>query len=331
MSARNVQKATEQIELKLSKGINNILVTTTNSKGVESLKENILVEYNASDLLPSKPKLHLLMIGVSEYQDTTRNLTFAAKDANDLMQIFSKQKEHYSEVKQHLLTNNQATSKKVIQLLKDLKTSHVDDEVIVYFSCHGVLDEELNYYLATHETDFEKPLHTSLDYNVLEKLLAEIPSRKKLVFIDACHSGEIDKEEEVEHQEDAVVTATNTITMRSKSGNRLMKPVVGLKNSFTYMQVLFTKIGKGTGATIISAAGGMEFALESDDWANSVFAFAILKGIREQEADLDENGFIKISELQKYVKSKVYELTNGRQVPTTRQVNRYADFDIYRQ
>ncbi len=329
--SENVQKVTEEVSLKLSKGINNILVTTTNTKGVESLKERILVEYNVNEVTPSKPNLHLLMIGVSEYEDASRNLTFAAKDANDLMEIFSKQEEHYSAVKKHLLTNDQATAKNIIKLLEDLKTTKVDDEVIIYFSCHGVLDEDLNYYLATHETDFEAPQNTSLNYNTLENILAQIPSRKKLMFIDACHSGEIDKEEEIEHQEDVVVNTVNTVTMRSKSGNSILKPVVGLKNSFTYMQVLFTNVGKGTGATIISAAGGMEFALESDDWSNSVFAFSILKGIREQKADLDNNGFIKISELQKYVKSKVYELTNGRQVPTTRQVNRYADFDIYRE
>lgn len=324
----NTQKITEKVKLKLSNGINNIVLSVTNQKGVESIKEHILLEYNepANNL----PDLHLVMIGVSNYGDASRNLTFAAKDANDIMNVFAQQQKHYTNIHTTILTNEQANTTAIVSALDQLKNSNVNDEVIIYFSGHGLLDKELNYYLATYETDFEAPQNTSLKYSKLEKLLSAIQARKKLVFIDACHSGEVDKTEVEFDEKDTSGIEAKEVTMRSKSGNGLVKPKLGLKNSFTYMRTLFSDISKGTGATIISAAGGMEFALESKDWNNSVFAYAVLRGIKWKKADLDGDGYIKISELQRYVKSTVYQMTNGKQVPTTRQVNRFGDFHIFR-
>jgi hypothetical protein len=84
------------------------------------------------------------------------------------------------------------------------------------------------------------------------------------------------------------------------------------------MQSLFVNVGKGTGATIISAAGGVQFAQERDDLENGVFTFSLLEAMQQ-------NKTIKVSELKKYVGQRVEQLTNGLQKPTIR--NELKDFD----
>jgi WD40 repeat protein len=326
LSSQNSSKQTAKIQLQLSQGLNKITLSVRNKKGTESLKRKKVIAYNKPT--PQAVNLHIFTVGVSSYLDSSRNLTFASKDAEDIAQAFASQKAHYQRVYQHVITNKEATLENVLQQLEQLKKTSVDDEIILYFSCHGLLDDQLNYYLAMHNTNFEQPQSQGLSYQALETALAQIPARKRLLFIDACHSGEVDKSAvELELNESL---SNTTVRMRPKSGNYTVQPKMGLHNSFAYMQSLFSNVTKGTGTTVISAAGGMEFALESKDWNNSAFTYAILEGLDSKKADLDQDGFVKISELQQYVTFKVHQLTEGKQVPTTRHINRSNDFLIYR-
>ena len=96
------------------------------------------------------------------------------------------------------------------------------------------------------------------------------------------------------------------------------------------MKNLFNDVTKGTGTTVISAAGGYEFALESDDWNNGVFTYAVLQGLSTGKADLDGDGNVQVSELKNYVTLQVVELTKGKQHPTTRSENAVNDYILYK-
>ncbi|WMX12920.1 caspase family protein [Aureispira sp. CCB-E] len=326
LSNGNPNQQTAKIQLQLSQGLNEITLSVTNKKGAESLKRKKVVAYNQ----PTKQavELYVFAVGVSNYADSSRNLTFASKDAQDIATTFSNQTTFYQQIHTHYISNEKATLKYVLQQLELLQNTTVDDEIILYFSCHGLLDDQLNYYLAMHDTNFEQPQYGGLAYQTLESILAQIPARKRLLFIDACHSGEIDKSE-VEQLAQTTLPH-EAVQAYPKSGDYTLHPKMGLNNSFAYMQTLFSNVTKGTGTTIISAAGGMEFALESKEWNNSAFAYSVLEGLQSQKADLDQDGLVKISELQQYVTFNVHQLTDGQQVPTTRHINRSNDFFIFR-
>ena len=57
------------------------------------------------------------------------------------------------------------------------------------------MDEEENYYFATVDMDFERPERRGLPYDQIEGLVDGIFARKKLVLIDSCQAGEIDRME----------------------------------------------------------------------------------------------------------------------------------------
>jgi uncharacterized caspase-like protein len=81
-------------------------------------------------------------------------------------------------------------------------------------------------------------------------------------------------------------------------------------------------VGKSTGATIISAAAGNQFALESGDLKNGVFTYSILEAINRYPT-------LKVSELKKIVGERVEQLTNGMQQPTSRNENIAVDWSIW--
>jgi hypothetical protein len=181
-----------------------------------------------------------------------------------------------------------------------------------------MLSKEFDYFLSTYAVNFEKPEENGLPYDELESLLDSIPARKKLLLIDACHSGEVDKDD---------LVALNATDKKLIKG---FKPVaykteghLGLKNSFELMQSLFVNVGKSTGATIISAAAGTEFALEGvDNLPNGVFTYCILEA-------MGKNKTMKISELKKTVGERVVEITKGLQKPTSRNETIAVDWEVW--
>lgn len=95
------------------------------------------------------------------------------------------------------------------------------------------------------------------------------------------------------------------------------------------MKEMFSDLRKGTGAVVVSSAGGGEFAFEGENWKNGVFTYSMLNGINTLLADKNKDKKITISELQDYIMKQVQSLTNGRQKSTMRQENIDNDFVIW--
>ena len=85
---------------------------------------------------------------------------------------------------------------------------------------------------------------------------------------------------------------------------------------------LFVNVGKSTGANIISAAAGTQFALERNDLKNGVFTYSILEAMYKYPT-------LKISELKKIVGERVEQLTKGLQKPTSRNETIAVDWNVW--
>ena len=312
-------------EIALSAGPNFIQVSVMNEKGVESLGSNVVIEFEPEK--GHKPNLYLYTIGVSEYEQSEFNLTYAAKDAGDIQTLFAGDQMPFNQIIAHSLTNDQVTVETVQSIKNELKKTNVDDAVCVFFAGHGVLDVELNYYLAAHDMDFKSPSEKGIPYEVFEDILDEIPARKKLIMIDACHSGEIDKDEVALIEEENTTENDGDISFRAVTSTSLTR--VGLNNSFELMKELFNDVKKNSGTVVISSAGGMEYAMEGGEWNNGVFTYCFLNGIKSGKADLNKDGKIMLSEMSTFVRAEVFELTGGRQQPTNRVEVLETDWQLW--
>jgi len=325
----HTDSVTKKIPIELSSGLNKIQLSCLNEKGVESLKETVELNYENKN---EKHDLYIIAMSVSNYMDTRFNLAYAGKDGRDMVKLFESEKGNYNNIYDDTLFDKNATIEKFGNIRQKLMGSKVDDEVIVFISGHGLLNDSLDFYFATYDCDFEHPDKRGISYESIENLLDGIPARKKLLMMDACHSGEVDKEELI------VKDTTMMLADGSRGGlktysyrgvNIIKDNHMGLTNSFELMQELFTDLNRGSGAMVISAAAGKGYALESKEWNNGVFTYAVINGLRNKSADLNKDGKVNVSELRDYVVNEVVKLTNGAQRPTCRKDNSDFDFRIW--
>jgi WD40 repeat protein len=322
LRGKKISDIKQNIILQLMNGNNKVQVSVLNSKGAESLKQTFNVKYAGPEV---KPQLHIVSIGISEFKDANYNLTYASKDANDIASSY-RQSGVFSNVVVHPFINDNATKENILKVKEILMKTKVDDYVLLFVASHGLLDNNLNYFIATYDIDFNNPSAKGLPYEEMENILDGIPALKKLILIDACHSGEVDKDDVM--LADAIVSG-GAVSARGFKTVKKKEDQLGVENSFELMQELFADLRRGTGAMVISSAGGAEFAFESSEWKNGVFTYSVLEGIRTGKADANRDGEIRVSELRDYVFARVKELTQGKQNPTSRQENLEFDFRVW--
>jgi hypothetical protein len=320
--------ALKDFNIPLSTGVNKIQISCLNDKGAESMKKTIEVTYTGKS---EKPQIHFIAVSVSNFKDSRWNLNYATKDGRDLAKMYAANKGDYS-VTVDTLFDKDVTREKFALLKQKLLKTNPDDQVVLFMSGHGLLDDSLNFYYASYDCDFMKPNTRGISYASIEDLLDSIPARQKLLMIDACHSGEVDKEElEVSNSNVALADGKRggikTYSYRGVKVNK--EKSVGLTNSFELMQDLFTNLNRGSGTVVISASAGKGYALESAEWNNGVFTFALRNGLGWKMADIDKNKIITVSELKMYMIHEVDRLTNGAQKPTSRKDNLDVDFKVW--
>jgi len=310
----------DSIKIELNPGENFIQINCANENGVSSLQESF---YAQGMKQSTKHDLYIISIGVSNYVESNYNLNFAAKDATDFVRFFSRPNQIYNETYSLLITDSMVTLPGLKSTHEFLQRPGPNDVVLCFIAGHGVLDKDYDYYLASHDMDFTDPAAKGIPYDFFESLLDNTRSRKKVLFIDACHSGEIDKKEVIETE--VIETEMGDIKFRS-AGVHLAN--VSELNAFDLSKTLFADMRLNNGTTVISSSGGTEFAIESASWSNGAFTYCLLYGLSSGDADLNKDHVIALSELQEYLFFQVNKLTNGKQTPTSRTENLNNDFQI---
>ena len=323
LKIKKLKNFDQPLNLTLVNGTNKIRINCMNEKGVESLSEYFEIYCDAPAY---KPALYLITIGVSKYKDNRMNLQFASKDAGDIVTLFNQNNKQFSSIQSFNFIDEKATKENILSVKGKLMAGKPDDIVMLMVSSHGLLDAELDYFIATHDVDFTNPSARGLAYSALENILDGIPQRKKILFMDACHSGEVDKEE-VQLSKNTSTENSGNLMFRAFPGSDIKK--IGLENSFELMKEMFADLRRGSGATVISSAGGAEYAIEGSEWNNGVFTFCLIKGLKEMQADLNKDGEVRLSEIEEYLQKQVPELTQGKQKPTSRAENLSSDFRVW--
>jgi len=307
------------VNVRLSSGENYIETSVVNVNGAESFRVPLLLRYTPA--VPTTEKVYFAGIGINKFKEKGHELNWSVKDIRDLCQAL-RQRYGNDLIIVDTLFDERVTADNIRALRSRLAAAGTDDKVLLAYSGHGLLNRNYDYFLSTHDVDFRDPANGGLPYEALENLMDNIASRKKLMLIDACHSGELDKQEITRLKTAGAslsaqgVTAKGIITESTDSTAHL-----GLRNSFELMQSLFVNVSKGTGATIISAAAGTQFAQEQGSLQNGVFTYAILRALRD-------NNKISINALKQSVYKDVVELTNGLQQPTSRQETSVVNWEL---
>ena len=310
LSLQNSTNYESTLNIELSRGKNNIQIFIENELGTKSLREKASINCNYSH----QPTLHILSIGSNTFNDDNYNLKYAAKDANDITSLFSNTKE-FKEIKSSSITGDNVTIANINKSINELKSANINDVVIIFFAGHGVLDQNLDYYLSTYNMNFDNPKENGLNFDLFENKLSLLKCRHKLLLIDACHSGELDKDEIEKIEKEN--TEENEDLLVFRSGQSAIG-LIGGKSAFELSKNIFVDLRSNSGIITISSAGAAEYALEGEKWKNGAFTYCLLKGIIDKEADFNNDKKINTNELQKYLFIEVPKLTKGKQTPTSR-------------
>lgn len=321
-----VKDSKSETELKLKAplvyGTNTVEIASVSKDGIESEK----IEFQIVNKKPAASELFIVSIGVSQYKDAAWNLDYAHKDATDLVSIM-KNTGAFSKVNARILTNEMATREKIIQTKEFIKQSKPNDVVILFIAGHGVRDAKLDYYFATHDIDFNDPSKRGLSDTEIENMMDGIGSLRKLLLFDTCLSGDIDKEDVEKGSTENVVV--ENVNFRSAGTPLKNKNPLGVKNAQFLMKEIFNDVKRGTGATIISSAAGVQVAAERKDFQNGLFTYCLLSGLKNKLADRDKDGEISLHELQAYVKKEVNLLSLGKQMPDFKSANKEQNFRLW--
>ena len=251
----------------------------------------------SKDEFEIKPKLYVLAVGVSTYQDADLRLDLAAKDALDFGAAWNDQRRRlYSGVEVRTLTDAQATKGNILDGLEWVQrqmTAH--DVAVMFFAGHGINDPTGVFYFLPVDADLEKLKRTGISQSDITSTVANIAG-KVLVFMDACHSGNLTGK----LKRRGVVVVTSVINELASAEN---------------------------GAVVFSSATGRQYALENVEWGNGAFTKALVEGIRGK-ADFKSTGRITVNMLDLYVSERVKELTQGQQTPTTAKPPNVPDFPV---
>ena len=140
-----------------------------------------------------QPKLYLLAIGVSAYQNKDiPKLEFAAKDAQDFAQAMQRQQGRlYKSVEVKILADEKATKDEILDDLEWLQKQVTQHDVgMLFLSGHGANDASLGFVYLPVDADLGKLKRTGVTMADFKTTLSSIPG-KAIAFLDTCHSGNI--------------------------------------------------------------------------------------------------------------------------------------------
>ena len=226
----------------------------------------------AADPLPG-PRL-ALVVATSTYTDPgLRRLRAPARDADDLAQVLADPGIGGFTV----TTVIDQPAQQVRLAIEDfLNGRGTGDLLLVYLSCHGLLDARRRLYFAATDTRKDRLGSTGVEAAWVLDQLEHCRARRQVLILDSCFSG--------------------AFAHGAKGEADL-----GLQDRF---------LGQGRGRVVLTASTATEYSFEGDPTdaatpAGSVFTAALVQGLRTGAADTDHDGHVSVDDAYAYVFDQV--------------------------
>lgn len=225
-------------------------------------------------------KRHALLIGSSEFEDgRLSHLQTPGADVANLGALLRLSSVGAFDEVNTLNNPDTGAARRAIARLFSAKAP--GDLLLLFFSGHGVRDENGDLYLAVRDTDHGLLSATAVPAAFVTAEMDRSRSRSQVLILDCCHSGAF-----------------------SRGMKASVNAPVGCGPAFQ---------GTGMGRVVLTASDSTQYAWEGDQVVgqntNSVFSRFLIQGLQTGEADIDTDGKITVDELYNYVFEKVANAT----------------------
>jgi Tetratricopeptide repeat/Caspase domain len=210
-----------------------------------------------------------LVVATTRYEDPDlRQLRAPARDATDLAEVLGDPGIGAFTVTR-VIDADERQARRAIDVF--LSGRGVGDLVVVYFSCHGVLDRRNRLYFAASDTLKAQLGSTGIPAAWLMDELEECRARSKVLILDCCFSGAFAR------------------GSKGDAGLDLERRLAG----------------HGRGQAVLTASRAGEYSFEGQVLpgtvtAGSVFTAGLVDGLRTGAADVDGDGYVSVDEAFDY-------------------------------
>jgi tetratricopeptide (TPR) repeat protein len=218
-----------------------------------------------------------LLVGVGNYDrsEDLKPLASAPKDVVAMQRILQNpDMGGFSEVIP-LIDPDQTQLQGAVEALYRDRTR--EDLVLLFFSGHGIKDEQGNLYFASRMTEKtprgELIRSSAVPASFVREIMANCRSRRQIVILDCCFSGAFDP------------------AFQSKDDRSVD---------------LQTQLG-AEGRVVLASSSSTQYSFEQPGAELSIYTRYLVEGIETGAADLDNDGEVAVRELHEYATRKVRE------------------------
>jgi len=222
-----------------------------------------------------------LLIGVSEYSTGLASLPGTEADLKAMQQVLQNPQVCNFETVEVLLNPDPTQMLRAIETLFT-ENRNRDDLVLLYFSGHGVRDDNGTLYFATRITEKNSQgrirTSTAVPAARLQEYMSQSRSKRQVLILDCCFSGAFAND------------------MKAKA----VDAAIDVK----------TQLG-GEGRAVLTSSTATQVSYEKE--GASIYTRYLVEGLATGAADRDGDGQITIDELHEYAKEKVQEAAPSMQ------------------
>src|SRR5271167_2303527 len=219
------------------------------------------------------PAREALIIASAHYSDIVlQQLQAPADDAHSLTEVLSHPDIGNFQVRELI---DQPSYEVSVAIEEFFANRQPDDLVLLYFSGHGIKDEDGRLFFATTNTKRSRLLSSAVPATMVNEAMVRSRSRRQLLILDCCFSGAFAR------------------GMFAKSDGS-----VGTIDHF-----------QGTGRIVLTASDATQYAMEADavtgQGMRSIFTETIVEGLKTGAADTNFDGLISLDDLYEYTLDRV--------------------------
>jgi WD40 repeat protein len=256
---REGERQFHTFHVRLVEGENRLRVEAASADGSwESEPARLNLAY-AKEL--ARPELYVLSVGVNKYADAALNLSFAARDAEQMATLFERRGgKLYQAVHVRRLLDDAATKSGIREALTTIAgQARPQDALLVFLSGHGLAIGQ-RYYFIPHDLNSESARfeddvrRAGLPIDELADGLGAVPALKRMLVLDTCNSG-------------AAI---------GRSGGQG-------KNPFAFRGAV-ERLSRAQGIFTIAASASSESTVEVPALGHGVLTYSLLAGMKAVDA-----------------------------------------------
>lgn len=216
------------------------------------------------------PKKIALLIGVREYGEGIPSLSAPENDVTAIKRVL--ENPHmggFDQVEQLIDPNPTAMQTAVQQIFTNCGK---DDLVLLFFSGHGITDDNNKLYFATKGTSKNYYKATSVPANFIQDVSRDSYAKRQVIILDCCYSGAFAE------------------GWQSKSVGLDLKQELG-----------------AVGRVVLTSSSATQTSFQQEGEELSLYTKYFVEGIETGAADQESNGKIYAHELHDYATNKIQE------------------------